>query len=662
MVVVGLLICFNVLAEEVEEKPETEVAEEVKKEAKKDIKEEVELPPIVVSPTRYESYLSSIPSSITVIDSDEIGLKNKPMVKDFLKTIPGIDVVETGPFGGSTSVFTRGTDSGHTLVMIDGVKVFNPISTNASFNFANLTIDNVERIEVLRGTHSTLYGSDAIGGVIDIVTKKGKGKPKIWASLEGGSYVTFKEAVGSDGEMNGLYYSAAVSRIDTRGISKADGKFDNNEKDAYHNTSVSARVDYDVFDNFSVGSTFRHTDAETKLDDSGGYGGDDPNNRNRVISTVISAYADCAVFDWWKLGFKSSWLEYKSYDKDTGDDFDPGEYSNSKFVGNNTSYEGQSILELFRGDTLLCGIDYYEQEGDSSSVSFFPAWDWWLIADSPRVKYHNVAYYVQNKFDMDDKFHSIVGFRIDDHSQFGTYDTYEISGKYTFDWKTSVKGKWATGFKAPSLYQLYDPSNGNPDLKPEESNSFEAGLGQSLFDERLEMESVWFYTKLENLIDWTVTNLDFGTGRYFNVNKATIQGVENQITFKPNEKIKIDYRYTYLNAQDDTTHQYLVRRARHKHLLSTDLMPINNLSFNISYLFVSGRKDFRWTETAPGIWSEEQINLKHYNKVDVSGRYIVNKNFELFARVENLLNQFYEEVDGYGMPGISFYGGGKVTF
>ena len=91
-------------------------------------------------------------------------------------------------------------------------------------------------------------------------------------------------------------------------------------------------------------------------------------------------------------------------------------------------------------------------------------------------------------------------------------------------------------------------------------------------------------------------------------------------------------------------------------------MPIDNLSFNISYLFVSGRKDFRWTETVPGIWSEEQVNLKHYNKVDVSSRYIINKNFEIFARIENLLNQFYEEVDGYGMPGISFYGGGKVTF
>ncbi|MDD5679994.1 MAG: TonB-dependent receptor [Candidatus Omnitrophica bacterium] len=631
----GATACFNAIAEE---------------------STEVELPPIVVSPTRYESTLSSIPSSITVISEEQIELEAKPMVKDVLKYVPGVDIAETSTFGGTASIYTRGTNSNHTLVMIDGVKIYNPMSVNGAFDPANLTLDNIERIEILRGTHSTLYGSDAIGGVIDIITKKGSGKPKIWASFEGGSYVTLKEAVGSDGEMNGLYYSATVSRIDTRGISKADGKFNNGERDAYHNTSVSSRVDYDVFDNLTIGSTFRYTDTETKLDDSGGYGGDDPNRRNREINTIASAYADCAVFEWWKLGFKSSWLEYRLYDKDKGDDFDPGEYLNSKFVGKNTFYGGTSILDLFKGDVLLAGIDYNEQEGDSFSDSFDAAWGQWLT-DSPRVKNHNVGYFIQNKFDAEDKFHSIAGFRIDDDSEFGTYDTYEISGKYTFDWKTSVKGKWATGFKAPSLYQLYDPTNGNPNLKPEQSESFEAGLGQEFFDGCLKVESTYFHTKLDNLIDWTLVDPIWFTGQYRNVQKARIDGIENLLIIEPIKEIKINYAYTYLNARNEGTKQSLNRRPRNKHSVSIDIFPLDNLSFNVSYLFVADRKDIRWVGG-----TEEQIVLKHYNKVDLSGRYVINKYAEIFGRVENLLNQNYEEADGYGMPGIAFYGGCKTTF
>ena len=624
--------------------------------------EDVELPTIVISPTKYETDMSGIPSSISVIGESEIELKNAPQVKDILRYIPGVDIVETAPFGGQTSVFTRGTNAGHTLVMIDGVKVFNPISPDGSFNLSNLTLDNVERVEVLRGTHSTLYGSDAIGGVIDIITKKGEDKPKVWASFEGGSFVTFKEAVGSDGEMNGLHYSAAVSKFDTKGISKADSRYNNDERDPYHNTSISGRVDYDVFKNLIIGSTFRRTDAEIKVDDEGGYGGDDPNKRNREINTILSAYADVGIFEWWKLEFKGLWMKNDLYDKDKGDDFDPGEYLDSNYKGRYTSYQGLSILNLTKSDTLLAGIDYNEEEGDSFYNSYSPAWDYWYLSDPPRSKAHNVGYYLQNKLDAGENFHSISGVRLDDHSEFGTYDTYEIAAKYTFDWQTSVRGKWATGFKAPTLYQLYDSSNGDPNLKPEKSKSFEVGLGQSLFEGRLEIESVYYYTELENIIDWVATNLDLGTGRYFNVNKAKIHGIENQITIKPFDKIKINYEYTYLDARNELNHQYLNRRPRNKHALSIDFIPIENLSFNLSYLYVGGRKDVRWVETAPWVWTEEQINLKHYNKVDVSSRYVINKNFEVFGRIDNLLDERYQEVDGYGMPGIAFYGGCKATF
>ena len=217
-----LLVSFSAIAEE----EDTEAASSG-----------IGLPMIIVTPTKYETSLDSIPSSFTVIYEDEILAKGNPQVKDILRQVPGIHVVQAGSFGSSTSIFTRGTESNHTLVMIDGIKVYDPISPGGTFNFAHTTLDNVERIEILRGPHSTLYGSDAIGGVINIITKRGTGDPKVWASFEGGSFATFREAVGSYGEVSGLHYSLALSRFDTDGISKADEGDDNDEKDGYENTS-----------------------------------------------------------------------------------------------------------------------------------------------------------------------------------------------------------------------------------------------------------------------------------------------------------------------------------------------------------------------------------------------------------------------------------------
>lgn len=614
----------------------------------------IALPMIIVSPTKYETAIYGIPSSFTVIYEDEVVSKGKPQVKDILQNIPGLHVVQTGSFGSTTSIFTRGTGSSHTLVMIDGVKVYDPMSTNASFNFANLTLDNVERVEVLRGPHSTLYGSDAIGGVINVITKKGMGKPKVWASFEGGSFMTFKEVVGSDGEFKGLHYSAAFSRLDTEGISKADEKYDNTEDDNYKNTSFTSRVDYEPNDRLTIGSTFRYTEAESEIDDSGGHGGDDPNRKNIERQTVISSYINCNLTDWWTVDLKWLWMSNKRFDKDYKDDIDTNEYLNSEYKGVNTSYEFHNILRLGEFGTLSGGIDYDKQEGDSYSYTH-PAWIS-PITDPPKVKNHNVGYYLQNRLTIGDNFYSIAGFRIDDHADFGTHDTYKVSGKYIFDIGTSVKGGWATGFKAPSLYQLYDPSYGNTSLEPEESETYEIGIGQNLFGDCMQLESTYFYTELDNLIDWVLIDPVWFTGQYKNVNRAKIWGLENMVTVRPMEKIDVNYSYTYIKTRDEATHQSLDRRPRHKHVASVSLQPIEKLDLNISYLYIGNRKDRRW------VGGEHQIILEHYHKVDLSGRYAINENFELFGRIDNLLDKHYQEVDGYGTPGISFYGGGKAIY
>ena len=639
-----VLMSYSVAAEEVE------VAKE-----EKEALEGRELPMIIITPTKYESSLHGIPSSFSVIYEDEILSKGKPQVKDILQDIPGLNVVQAGSFGSATSIFIRGTESSHTLVMIDGIKVCDPTSTSGAFNFANLTLDNVERVEVLRGPHSTLYGSDAIGGVINIITKKGMGKPRAWASFEGGSHLTFKEVVGSYGEFKGLHYSVAFSRLNTKGISKADSKYDNDEEDNYENTSVSSRIDYEPCDRVTIGSTFRYTDAKTEVDDSGGYGGDDPNRRNGEERITVSSYINCNPTDWWNVDFRWLRMNYKRFDKDFRDEIDTSEYMYAEYKGVNTSYEIHNVLKLGEFGTLSAGVDYDEQESDPYLYSQ-AIWGT-TISDSPKVKDHNIGYYFQNRLTIGENFYSIAGFRIDNHSEFGDHYTYKISGKYIFDWGTSVKGGWATGFKAPSLYQLYDPSNGNMTLEPEESETYEVGIGQNLLEDRMQLESTYFYTELNDLIDWVLIDPLWFTGQYQNIKRAKIWGIENLIIFKPIDHVEMKYSYTYLKTQNETTKQSLDRRPRNKHIFDLRIKPLDNLDFNVTYLYVGNRKDRRWIGAA-----QTQIILKGYHKVDLSGRYIVNDNFEIFGRVENLLDKHYQEVDGYGTPGISFYGGGKVTY
>lgn len=602
---------------------------------------------VIVTATRVEEYVAEAGSSATVITGEEIRKRGLATVKEALRQSIGLDMASNAPFGGPTSVFIRGANSGHTLVMIDGVKVYDPIVCSADFDFAHLTTDNIERIEIIRGPQSPLYGSAAIGGVINIITKKGEGKPKFSASFEGGSQSTFREVISSLGSIDRLNYSFSASRSDSNGISKAAKRDGNHEKDGYENTSFSGKLDYYLTDDITLGFLSRYTRAKFDIDDGAGAGNDDQNRINRVEQVVLSGYFDQEIFDWWKQNLKISWIRNIRHDDDN-DDGTTADYLRSWFKGENRAVDWQHTFRPVDWDSIITGFQYNKEEGKSYYYSI-GAWGPYEDIFTKKTT-SNKGYYAENKLSLLDRhFFNTLALRIDDHSKFGSHDTYKITAAYLFDSGTKLKESFGTGFKAPSLYQLYS-SYGDENLNPEKSKGYDLGVEQSLWEDKVLGSITFFKNDFKNLIDY-----DLLTSKYMNVAKAQTKGIETELKVIPGQGLTLRLTYTYLDADDKTNHEPLIRRARNKYNLNINYVFLKkgNLNLNIA------RTLKRYDKTG---WPSTLVRLKDYTKVDLAASYDITKNFQIFGRAENLFDEFYEDVRGYGTDGISVYAGVKKTF
>jgi vitamin B12 transporter len=619
---------------------------------------EVMLEKVVVTATRVETPIEEIASSMTVISSKEIERKQKATVSELLKGIQGLDVVQTGGVGRETSIFIRGANSEHTLVMIDGVEVNDPMSPKRSYEFAHLTVDNIERIEILRGPQSTLYGSDAIGGVIHIITKKGEGKPKFFLSAEGGSYTTFRETTGVSGGDKLVNYSLALSRFDTEGISAASKKDGNYERDGYENTSLSARLGFAPQENLDVDFILHYINAETEIDGWDFIRGvpmDDPNYVAKSKQFLFRPQVGLSLFDnrWvQKLGFSIS-----EHNRDLKNKKDPQYpfFEKGHYDGQLLKFDWQHNLQLHKTSTLTFGFEYEEEEGKSKyysdgSLSLFPK-------KTANIK----GYYIQDQIKLWDRLFATLGLRIDDHSRFGTETTYRIAPAYLIkETGTKIKGTFGTGFKAPSLYQLFAPAFyfwgvrypvGNKDLNSEKSKGWDFGVEQDLFKDRVTLGATYFRNDFKDLIDYAT-----GIG-YINIAKAKSEGLELFASVKPIDDLTLRVNYTYTDTEDKTTGEDLLRRPKNKFGIDLNYHFLKKGNANLAVIYVGKRNDTDFTVYPPRI-----IKLDRYTLVNLSASYDITKNFQLFGRIENLLDKEYEEAKGFGTLGLSFFGGIKLNF
>ena len=595
--------------------------------------EEVDVGVVVVSATKTEKDIDRVASSVTVITAKDIEKRQAITVVEMLRNVPGLDVVQSGGPGKGASIFIRGGNSGHTLVMIDGVQVNSP--TLGSYDFSDLTTDNVDRIEVVRGAQSTLYGSDAMAGIINIITKKGKEVTKTDVSAEAGSFNTYRESASISGSNGKNRYSLSLSRIDTDGISAASEKNGNSEKDGYKNSSVSVRWGYRFNEKIDLDITSRYTDSENDLD---AVGADDLNYTQESKALLTSARVSQIINDRWdhsvQISIVDENLKYK--DPDTS-------WNNSEIDTTIKTADWQHNISLFdETNTLTFGYEYEKQVGQNSSASI-------------NHSVNNNAVYLQNQTSFyNDDLTLTAGVRNDKHSKFGDKTTYRLAASYLFVTSgTRIRGNWGKGFKAPTLNDLFYRdswgSRGNPNLQPEESEGFDVGIEQPFSDVKVTLSATYFRTDYDNLIDW----VEYASWTYEpqNVKKSGVKGWEFELKAKPAGKAYIKGTYTITKTEDKSTGKELARRPENKGYVSIGWQP-EKTSIDLTVSYVGNR----WSN------SNNTKKLDAYTKADLAVSCNITSMITLFAHVDNLTDEEYEEIKGYGTAGRSYYGGLKATF
>lgn len=608
---------------------------------------------IVITATRLNTALEEVGSSVTIITEKEIKQQQKKTVAEVLRSVPALDVVQSGGPGTETDVFIRGANSEHTLVMLDGVELNDPMSPGRSYDFANLTVDDIERIEIVRGPQSTLYGSDAIGGVINIITKKGSGKPSGFIAAEGGSFRTDAERAGVSGGTGLFNYSLGLSRLDTKGISAAGEKYGNHEKDGYDNITYSTRLGITPSKNFDADLILRYISAKADIDDSGGPGGDDPNNTASTRELDIRTQARLALFDdvWeQKLGCSLS-DHHRLYDNPVDADH-PTDSDHSTYEGRVLKFDWQHNLRLHETNMLTVGMEREEETGksDYSSESSYGPYTSTFDKESART----AGYYLQDRISLWDAWFTTVGGRLDEHSKFGSASTFRIASAYNLEQTgTSFKGSYGTGFKAPSLYQLYSPY-GDEELNPEKSTGWDIGLEQTLFGKLLSIGATYFFNDFKNLIDY-----DSATSKYVNVARAESKGVEVSLSAQPMDELTLRAGYTLTDTEDKDTGEALLRRPKNKASFDVNYRFLGKGNFNVGVLYVGKRDDNAYD---PVTYSSTRVSLDSYTLVNLAASYDITPHIQISGRIENLFDVNYEEVYGYGTPGFAAYGGMKLSF
>lgn len=627
---------------------------------------------VVVTAFRQPQSIQRSGSAISVIRAGEIEKSAPGSLTDLLRGQPGLSVVENGGPGKTANIQLRGAESRHTLVLIDGIRVNDPSGPASEFDFANLALANVERIEILRGPQSALYGSDAIGGVINIITRKGRGAPRVNVTVEGGSYGTLATRMSVSGGTQDVSYSLGLLGARSSGFSAYGyriprlARFGPFDKDGFDRLAGNARFAWRVADGVEIEAGLYAGRTHTGYDAAFAGFGYLPDTPSRSKSELINGYVR-AIIDPAGSMMRHQFTLFGNQTRRTIDDvqrYDFGfgltrEDNRYPYTGQRYGAEYQGLLRMGGFGSLSFGGGIENETLRSATIPGLNSFN-----APERASYQRSAWnlFALHQITLGDRLDLSFGGRLDHVEGVRSF----LTGRATAAWRipesgTKLRASLGTGAKAPSLYQnfsIYGPARaGDPALKPEESIGFDAGIDQQFLNGRLTLSATLFHNRIRNLIDFDFTRGVIGNfgpvGQYVNVARARTQGAE----FAADAVIWEGYlsaraSYTWLDAIDETTRLRLARRPMHQGKLSFTITPLPNLSIEPTIHLVGERFSSR----------NEKLKLAPYARLDTRVSYRVNENLNVYVRAENLTNARYQEVKDYGTTGRAFYAGLNATW
>ena len=567
---------------------------------------------LVVQSTRIKTPLDLMSSSVDVITAEELQASGVSYVSDALLLQPGISGSRNGGPGGATSIYLRGAKPQHTLILVDGVRMNGQLDLTG-YDLANLDLNSVERIEILKGPQSTLYGSDAMAGVINIITTK-RETPRRYIQRELGRYGSEYTTAGISGGTEQLAITFSYSDYSNEGFSSLKN---NEETDAADNETFFARLDATLSEKTQGYVSLRYIDAIGQYDDQ--FGSSHSANFYDKEQLITRFAVEHTITDTLRTQAGISYFDLERSEHSA--------WGVSYFFSDTLSYDWNLTAQPNAKSTLLLGLEGHEDAyafsgstGDLNNHAFLALWQYQPKAGTALS----------------------LSAREDHHSQFGSAFTYQGGLHHTLRGSdTRLYASYGTGFKAPTSYQSYN----NPTLKAEESEGWEIGFEQPFLDNQLEINLAVFQKEYSQFIDY----VRWESGPiYTNATTALSDGFEAGLTLYPSDTLTVQVGYSYLD-NDSLDSSFTLRRPTHKLDSTLSWLATDKLQLTALIGYVGSRQ---------GVASE----MDSYVPVQLAMRYQADETLTLFARIENLLDEEYELTNGYNTPRRGLYGGARIDF
>ena len=624
------------------------------------------LEPVVVTATKVDTPPDQLGAAVTVITEEELNAYNYTRIEEALRTVPGVEMRRSGSVGKSTTIRIRGANPNQVQVLVDGLRVKSP--TLGSADLSEYPLDAIERIEIVRGPQSTLYGSDAMGGVVNIITKKGTGPPRATLLTEVGTYQTFRHQVTTSGALKGLGYALSASRLDS------DGQLDN---DDLEQSTAAARFDYRLPWKADVTVSLRYTKLALDVPiDRAPPVVFDPNAQQQTETWLYNLTYQQTPVSWWDVKVRHGhwWNNQGSQDPpgpsgavfaSEGDDVSTNAFANpvQQINTRRREFELVNTLRLATWNVLTLGAEHQQERGYNRSrcsprLAIEPAppsSECNRGSYTIRQTFNTVSGFVQDEVSIVDRVILSGGLRYDDHDTFGDELTPRVAAVVKIkETDTKLRGTWGIGFRAPTINDFLLPAFGSPSVKPERSESYDFGVDQRLWKGIVRFGATAFHNEFRDRIRF-VCNPSFTVCTAGNQSGARTLGLETYAEADPLSWLNTYVNYTYTRSRANDARE-LTSVPRNIWNLGVNLRPTDALGLFMQAHVQSSDFQGNFNGRKPG-----------YHRLDAGGSYRVfgragiMERMDVTARVENFTDEAYQETLGFGAPGFTATLGLKVT-